>query len=34
MAGMVVAVAGLLATARFESRIKHEEQSIVSALTR
>ena len=32
--GMVVAVAGLLATARFESRIKHEEQSIVSALTR
>lgn len=34
MAGMLVAVAALLATARYESRIKQEEQSIVSALTR
>lgn len=34
MAGMLVAVAALLATARYESRIKHEEQSIISALTR
>jgi biopolymer transport protein ExbB len=34
MAGMVVAVAALLATARYESRIKQEEQSLISALTR
>lgn len=34
MAGMLVAVAALLATARYENRIKEEEQGIVSALTR
>jgi biopolymer transport protein ExbB len=34
MAGMLVAVAALLATARYEARLKAEEQSLVSALTR